>query len=224
MNPSIPATMRALVIEGVTPANKAQISRVNVPKETPGRVLIEGLHLERGDTLLVRGATCALGAAAIQLARTAGARVFATTHREEHLEELEALLGKEDRAVYDCGKLAGKLDGEGITKTLELIGPATLADSMRCLQPGGICCNTGILGGVEELNGFDPITDIPNGCYLTGFYSNYPNEATMSNIFAFLLEHDLRPSVGAEFGFDHMPDALALQDAGGACGKIVVTM
>ena len=35
---------------------------------------------------------------------------------------------------------------------------------------------TGILGGVYALNGFDLIKDIPNGVYLTGFFSNYPTQ------------------------------------------------
>ncbi|MDY6387198.1 MAG: alcohol dehydrogenase catalytic domain-containing protein, partial [Fibrobacter sp.] len=47
--------------------------------------LFECLQLKPTDTLLVRGATCALGYAAIQLARALGAKVIATTHRESKL-------------------------------------------------------------------------------------------------------------------------------------------
>ena len=186
--------------------------------------LFEGLRLAPDDTLLVRGATCALGEVAIQLSRAVGARVIATTHREERLPELEKQLGARDVATLDTGELAGRLDDYRVTKALELVGPATLADTMRCLVPGGICCSTGVLGGVDELNGFDPITGIPNGTYLTGFYSNYPTQRIMDDIFAFILEHELRPHVGARYGFTHLPEALAAQDRGGTRGKIVVTM
>ena len=186
--------------------------------------LFEGLRLAPGDTLLVRGATCALGEVAVQLAHALGARVVATTHREELLEELGVRLGASDVAALDTGELAGRLDDYRVTKALELVGPATLADTMRCLMPGGICCSTGVLGGVEKLDGFDPITGIPNGTYLTGFYSNYPTQQAMDGIFAFVLEHELRPHVGARYDLAHLPEALASQDRGGTRGKIVVTV
>lgn len=47
--------------------------------------LFECLNLWREDTLLIRGATCALGYAAIQLAKALGCTVIATTHRKEKL-------------------------------------------------------------------------------------------------------------------------------------------
>ena len=50
--------------------------------------LFECLDLKSEDTLLVRGATCALGYAAIQIAKAIGCKVIATTHREEKLSLL----------------------------------------------------------------------------------------------------------------------------------------
>lgn len=47
--------------------------------------LFECLQLCKDDTLLVRGDTCALGYAAIRLAKALGCRVIATTHRENKL-------------------------------------------------------------------------------------------------------------------------------------------
>ncbi len=128
--------------------------------------LFEGLDLKPEDTLLVRGGTCALGYAAVQLAKALGCTVIATARRESRLP----LLKEADRAWLDTGKLAGSLPG--VTKALELVGPRTLYDTLRCVERGGIVCSTGVLGGVFSLNGFDPIRFIPNGVYLTGFHSN----------------------------------------------------
>lgn len=180
--------------------------------------LFECLHLTAEDTLLVRGASSGLGYAALQIAHALGARTIATTHREKYVEQLRAFGA--DEVVLDEGTLAGTLQA---TKVLELIGPRTLRDSLKCLAPGGICCDTGILGGEELLNGFDAITGIPNGCYLTGFYSNYPSQQVMDEIFAFVAEQGIEPYVAQVFDFDHLPDALALQDAGGFQGKIIIT-
>ena len=181
--------------------------------------LFECLRLKPDDSLLIRGATCALGYAAIQIAHALGSRVIATTHRDAYAERLRAFGA--DEVVLDDGALARQ--GIRVQKALELIGPATLADTLGCLAPGGICCDAGILGGVYTLDRFDPIKSIPNGRYLTGFFSNYPTQEQMDALFAFVAEHALVPPVAATFSFDRLPDALALQDRGGFQGKIVVT-
>ena len=144
--------------------------------------------------------------------------MIATTHRENTLP----LLADADEAVLDDGKLAGKI--HGATKALELIGPKTLADTMRAVEHGGIVCNTGILGGVFTLNDFDPIKDIPNGVYLTGFFSNYPTQQVMDEIFDFLTENCLVPRYGAKFSFANIQDACIALDSGKVNGKIIITM
>ena len=178
--------------------------------------LFECLHLSPEDTLLIRGATCALGYASMQLARSLGCRVLATTHRESKL----VLLAGANEAVLDDGKLTGKV--HGVTKALDLIGPRNLRDTLTAVEKGGIVCQTGLLGGVYALNGFDPIKDIPNGVYLTGFFSNYPTLQVMDEIFAFLNEKKLVPVSGAVFDFENTRDAIAAQDEGKVNGKIVV--
>lgn len=178
--------------------------------------LFECLALNPSDTLLIRGATCALGYATIQIAKALGCKVIATTHRTEKLP----LLHEADLAVLDTGNLASTLPC--VTKALELVGPKTLADTLLCMKSGGIVCNTGILGGVFTMDGFDPIKDIPNGVYLTGFFSNYPTQAVMDDIFTFLSDHHLTPHVGKIFEFANIREACIALDSGSVNGKIVV--
>ncbi len=178
--------------------------------------LFECLCLTAEDTLLIRGATCALGYASMQIAKALGCRVVATTHRESKL----ALIADADEAVLDDGKLTGRI--HGVTKALDLIGPRNLKDTLTAVEKGGIVCQTGILGGVYALNGFDPIKDIPNGVYLTGFFSNYPTQQLMDEIFAFLNKKNLVPVCGQVYNFENIRDAVAAQDEGKVNGKIVV--
>lgn len=180
--------------------------------------LFEGLNLTAGDTLLIRGGTCALGYAAIQIAKALGCRVIATTHRGNKIP----LLAEADEAVLDDGHLAGRISG--VTNALDLVGPRNLRDTLQTVKKGGIVCDTGILGGVYTLNGFDPIKDIPNGVYLTGFFSNYPTQQVITDIFTFLQEHHLSPVVGAAFEFEQIRDACIALDGGKVNGKIVVTV
>ncbi len=180
--------------------------------------LFECLKLCRGDTLLVRGATCALGYAAIRLAKALGCQVVATTHRQQKL----GLLAQADRAIFDTGALAGTLSN--VTKALELVGPKTLRDTLGCVERGGIVCSTGILGGVYALDGFDPIKEIPNGMYLTGFFSNDPTQQTMADLFSFLDDHRITPDIGALYSFENISAALFDMGHHKVDGKIVVTM
>ena len=172
--------------------------------------LFECLHLTAKDTLLIRGATCALGYASLQIAKALGCKVIATTHREDKLPLI----------VIDDGKLTGKVGG--VTKALDLIGPRNLKDTLTAVEKGGIVCQTGLLGGVYALNGFDPIKDIPNGIYLTGFFSNYPTQQIMDEIFAFLKEKKLVPVSGKVFDFENVCEAGTAQDEGKVNGKIII--
>ncbi len=185
--------------------------------------LFECLQLQLGDTLLVRGATCGLGYAAIQLAKALRVRVVATTHRQEKMQLL--LDAGADEAVFDEGRLAATRDEpakvEGANKALDLIGVRDLRDTLRCVEHGGIVCATGILGGVYAWDGFDPIKDIPNGVYLAGFFSNYPTQELFDALFGFMTGRGLKPIYNGEYAFDDLPAALARQDSGTG-GKLVV--
>ncbi|MBO5528360.1 MAG: zinc-binding dehydrogenase [Bacilli bacterium] len=180
--------------------------------------LFECLKLESKDALLVRGATSALGYASMQIAKALGCRVIGTTHKKEKMHFITDL-GCE--AILDSeGKIAGKIYAN---KVLELIGPKTLRDSLRCCYRGGIACNTGILGGEYFLNGFDPIKEIPNGVYLTGFFSNYPTQEAVDSLFKYIDEHNLKPFIGASYKFNDIKLAIKAQEKG-IDGKIVVIM
>ncbi|MBR6214558.1 MAG: zinc-binding dehydrogenase [Candidatus Methanomethylophilaceae archaeon] len=180
--------------------------------------LFECLQLKKGETLLIRGATCALGYAAIDIAKALGCRIIGTTHRESKLGLLKGV----DEAVLDNGELSEKrLIAD---KALDLIGPKSILDTLRTVKKGGIVCDTGILGGVFELNGFDPIKDIPNGVYLTGYFSNYPTQELVDSIFQFIRDHDLHPTYAQRFDFKEIRDACRALDEGRSNGKIVVVM
>ncbi|MBE6523314.1 MAG: Zn-dependent oxidoreductase [Thermoplasmata archaeon] len=180
--------------------------------------LFDCLQLKKGETLLIRGATCALGYAAIDIAKALGCRVIGTTHRESKLGLLKGI----DEAILDDENLSDK--GPIADKVLDLVGPKSILDSLRTVKKGGIVCDTGILGGVFELNGFDPIKDIPNGVYLTGYFSNYPTQEMVDSIFRFIHDYDLHPTYAKRFDFMDIRDACIALDEGRTNGKIVVVM
>jgi NADPH2:quinone reductase len=180
--------------------------------------LFECLHLKNNDKVLIRGATCALGYAAIQIAKTLGCEIIATTHKESKLPLLQEC--GVDTALLDDGTLIGKTSG--ITKALELVGPKTLRDTLLCMEKDGIVCHTGVLGGIYTFNNFDPIKDIPNGVYLTGFFSNTPTQEAINQIFDFLNSNNLIPYIGKTYNFGEISKACEDMDNGKVNGKIVI--
>ena len=185
--------------------------------------LTECLLLNDNDTLLVRGATSTVGQAAIQLGKAIGATVIATCRKEKDFDRLKAIGA--DFCCLDDGHLAESLPTEmSPNKVLELIGPATLPDSLRCVKKPGYVCNTGILGNVFTVEHFDPIKYIPNGVFLTGFFSNFPTQETIDAMFDLINRKHIKPLYAKVFGLDEIAEAHTLLEKGGAGGKIVLTM
>lgn len=185
--------------------------------------LTECLLLNENDTLLVRGTTSTVGQAAIQLGKALGAKVIAACRKEKDFGRLKAIGA--DFCCIDNGLLAEILPSEmHPNKILELVGPATLQDSLRCVTKPGYVCNTGILGNVFTVEHFDPIKYIPNGVFLTGFFSNFPTQEIIDSLFRLINEQRVKPLYAKVFRLDEIVEAHTLLEKGGAGGKIILKM
>ena len=182
--------------------------------------LFESLRIEASDTLLVRGATSTVGLAAVQLAKAVGARVIAACRRTHSMDQLFAIGA--DHCVIDDEHLSEHPWAERPNKMLELVGIKTLYDSLRTVTEPGYVCHTGNLGFVFTASDFNPIKDIPNGVYLTSFYSNYPTQAAIDDLFRLIRRGGIRPLYSKVFGMDEIATAHKLLETGGAGGKIVL--
>lgn len=186
--------------------------------------LFECLQIQKGDILLVHGATSALGIAAIQLAKAIGCIVVGTSRKSERMEFLQNIGA--DYALIDNDELNHeilKLFPKGLTKVLELVGSVAIRKSSLLLKKHGIICSTGQLGGTLR-NGFDVIKDIPNGVYLTSFYSNYPSQETMSNIFKMIDEYRIKPVIGKVIKMEKIGLAHEIMEKNESNGKIVISV
>jgi len=185
--------------------------------------LFDSLQIKSSDTLLIRGATSAAGLVAIQLAKSIECIVFATTRKAERFELLKN--HGADYALLDDGTVSEQLHSiypSGVTKVLEFIGPATLKESMQCLSDHGVICVTGILGHKGTLDNFDPIKDIKNGVYLCSFFSNYPTQKSIDDIFKHIKKYNLKPPIAKVFSLEYIGNAHLLMESNKANGKVVI--
>ena len=88
-----------------------------------------------------------------------------------------------------------------------------------------MCCVTGILGNKELIENFDPIKDVPNGKYLTSFFSNYPNQEIIDNIFENIINNNIKPQISRVYtSLEDISKAHELMERNTAQGKIIIKL
>lgn len=190
--------------------------------------LFRNLQIEKGQLLVVRGATSAFGQAAVKLAVNAGVRVIATTRQRERFALLEAL-GVE-RCEIERPDLSQHLpETKQIDAVLDLVGNSVVLDSLAMLGRGGRSCLAGWLGGLDPIPDFNPLLQMPSGVYLTFFGSfvfgmpGFPlSDVPLQQIAADAAAGRLNVRPARVLGFDQIQEAHRLMETNEAGGKIVV--
>lgn len=110
--------------------------------------LVEVGKLAEGQALLVHAGASGVGAAAIQLARLLGARVWATAGSEEKLEYCYNLGADEAFNARQEVDFGSKVKGwGGADMILDPVGGAYLEQNLSCLNLDGRLVLIGIMGG-----------------------------------------------------------------------------
>jgi NADPH:quinone reductase len=191
--------------------------------------LVEAMHLEVGQTLLIRGATSSVGMAAVSLAKGMGMRVLATTRDPAKADALRQ--NGVDDVVIDTGRIAEDVKQRvagGVDALLELIGPVTLLDSLRAVRRRGIVCHTGLLGNVWIMERFEPLEDIPSTVKLTTYGSSTTSAecstAALQEIVDGVAAGRYRANIEKRFRFDEIVAAHRFMEANRGSGKLVVVV
>jgi len=209
----------------------ADLAAIPESYATAWLTLHSNLKLEAGQSLLVRGATSALGQAAVNIASDLGARVIATTRREDRAPLLRSLGAA--GVVIDTGTIAGavrKLVAGGADRMLDLVGNSVLRDSLQAVRVTGRVCQAGFLGGLGPVADFLPAFDMPSGVQFSFFGSfevgnpAYPISAIPFQDIVAKAEAGVYQAKPARvFAFEEIADAHRIMEAGEAAGKLVVT-
>src|SRR5262249_25452538 len=147
----------------------AELAAISETYATAWTCLFRNLEIQRGQLLVIRGATSSFGQAALKLAVNAGVRAIATTRNRERFAMLEKL-GAE-RCEIERPDLSKHIpEAKKIDAVLDL-GNSVLLDSLAMLRRGGRSCLAGWLGGLDPIANFNPLLQMASGVYLTFFGS-----------------------------------------------------
>ena len=181
---------------------------------------LKNLRIEDGYTVLVRGGASGVGIAFLRLMRAQFPHMYivGSTRRAEQRTRMLAA-GYSDVVIEEDGILR---TDERYDRILELVGPAIMKDSMKHLVRGGILCNTGLLGGNWDLEGFEPIGDLAEDAYLTSFYSGNVREEHLSELFAYIRQYKVPVRPERVFTLSDTAEAHRWLEGRDGFGKAVV--
>lgn len=209
------------------PANVTfpQGAAIGIPYATAYRALMQRGQAKPGETVLIHGASGGVGAAATQLARAAGLRVFGTAGSEKGLQ-LVAAEGAHEVFNHQqpdyLDKIKELTGGRGVDLILEMLANVNLGKDLTLLAPRGRVVVIGSRGPVQidARNAMSREADI-RGMVL---FNATPEELAgiHAAIVAGLENKTLKPVVGREFPLAEAPEAHRVVMSGGATGKIVL--
>ncbi|MGH9475334.1 MAG: NADPH:quinone reductase [Terriglobales bacterium] len=203
----------------------AQGAAVGVPYGTAYHALVQQARVRAGETVLVHGASGAVGIAALQIARALGLRVFGTAGSAAG----QALVEREGATrVFDHSQsgyqeqILAATGGAGVDLILEMLANVNLGHDLKLLARAGRVVVIGSRGDVTV----SPRDLMSRRGQILGFTLWGASEAELREIHAGLgaglRDGTLRPVVGRELPLAHAEEAHRAVLGAKALGKIVL--
>ncbi len=190
---------------------------------TAWRMLIHRAGLRAGESVLVVGAGGGVNSMAIQIAKLAGAQVYALTSSEEKMDKARQLGA--DVVINYCedptwSKTIYKLTGRrGVDVVVDNVGQATLAQSMRAVARGGRIVIVGNTSG--------PHADVDIryifGKQISLIGSTMGNHQDFRDVMDLIWAGELAPVVDRVMPLAEGKRAFEALESGEKFGKIVLT-
>ena len=190
---------------------------------TVEHMLFDNAKLKAGQTVLVQAGGSGMGAAAIQLAKAAGATVIATAGSDEKTAKAKAL-GADHVINYRSERFEGEVrkitKKRGVDVVFEHVGVDTFAGSMFSLRRGGTMVICGSTTGIStEINLFQLYQQQLR--IIGSFGCSIRNVAEALRHMA---DGIARPVIDSEVPLADIDKALTRMESRDVFGKILVTL
>ena len=215
----LPADSLAAIPDGVDFPQAAAPLLVTL---TAWRMLIRRAALRAGESVLVVGSGGGVNSMSIQVAKLAGAFVYAVAG-DEKKAQLAKELGADvvlDRSRVDWGREIYKLtDRRGVDVIVDNVGKATLMKSMQAVARGGRIVIVGNTSGPQAEIDIRYIF----GKQLSLIGSTMGTHQDFRDIIAILWSGKLKPVIDRVMPLSEGRQAYEIMQQGGQLGKIVLT-
>ena len=204
-----------------------QGAAMGVPAVTAYRALFGRAHARRGETVLVHGASGAVGLCAVQLAKAAGLTVLGTAGTDDGLALVRRMGAAHVFDHRDDGRadlIRAATDGRGVDVIIEMLASANLDRDLGLLAPRGRVVIVGSRGRIE----IDPRQTMGKDLSVLGMTLWNVSPEEMSQIHErlgqALTEGTLSPVVGREFPLEEAAEAHRRLMNSPAQGKMVLAV
>ncbi len=189
---------------------------------TAWRALVDEGNLRSGETVLVQG-TGGVSVFALQLAKSFGATVIATSSSDDKLEKLKQL-GADHLINYkthpEWGKEVLKLtDNVGVDHVVEVGGAGTFSESVRCTKLAGHIALIGVLSGPSVSEIILPRIFLKQ-IRLSGIAM--ANQDSQIAMIEYLEENEIKPVISDSFDLENLAAAFQHQIDNKHFGKISI--
>ena len=204
--------------------NFAQAATLPCAGLTAWRALVDDGNLKAGETVLVQG-TGGVSIFALQLAKSMGAKVIATSSSEEKLNRLKEL-GADEVINYketpEWGKeVLAKTNNEGVDHVIEVGGGGTFGESVRATKLGGHIALIGVLSGPNASEIVLPRIFLKQ-IRMSGI--SMANKESQIAMIDYLEANQIEPIISDSFPLSKLADAFQHQIDNKHFGKISITM
>lgn len=191
---------------------------------TAWRMLVQRAHIQAGETVLIIGAGGGVNSMAIQIAKLAGATVYAITSNDEKLTKAKAL-GADMVLNYNtepewAKHLLQLTNKKGFDIVVDNVGQATLKTSMRLVKPGGRIIIVGNTSG--------PLVEIDIryifGKQISLIGSTMGSHSDYRKVMQAVFTGKIAPPIHAAFPLEQGIAAMRLLEQQQQFGKIVLQM
>jgi phthiocerol/phenolphthiocerol synthesis type-I polyketide synthase C len=225
-------TVDDLVVPVPAELTDHQAATFGVAYMTAWHSLREVGRLAPGERVLIHSATGGVGLAAMGIAKTIGARVYATAGsdaKRQLLSELGAEYVGDSRSVAFADEILEITDGEGVDLVLNSLAGQAITRGVDILAPGGRFVELGKkdvyadaslgLAALAKSASFS-VVDLDLNLRLRPKHYR----RMLHDILARAAAGELEPLPVTDFDFDHVIDAFRLMASGNHTGKIVISM
>ncbi|WP_299660328.1 NADPH:quinone oxidoreductase family protein [uncultured Ruegeria sp.] len=205
---------------------------------TSYHALRDRAQLQRGETVLVLGASGGVGSAAIELAKAMGARVIAAVSSSEKAAFCTEI-GTDETLIYPrnmdqkaqkalSAEIKSLTGGNGVDVVYDAVGGNYAEPAVRSMAWKGRYLVVGFPAGIPSI----PLNlTLLKGCQIVGvfwgasvFRDPDGHSRNMADLFRMYETKAIAPRIGARFPLERAAEAISMLDQRNAIGKVVVSM